>query len=116
MLGRQPEQRQGRTDIVVEVLRRFQYVELCAKDSGNHFLCCGFSDAAGNLNKGNIEFVPISGGHVPQRKAGIRHLDVKFIRADILRQFGAQTAGSAGVQRRVNKIVTVKLLTDPWQK
>ena len=103
MLGRQPEQRQGRTDIVVEVLRRFQYVELCA-------------DAAGNLNKGNIEFVPISGGHVPQRKAGIRHLDVKFIRADILRQFGAQTAGSAGVQRRVNKIVTVKLLTDPWQK
>ena len=116
MLRPQAENSQRRTDIVVEILRGLQRPVLGSQHGGDHLFCGGLSHAAGDLHKGDLESIPISTGQRPEGQTGIVHLDVEFITADILRQFGAEAASSALFQRHVDEIMAVKLLPHPGQK
>ena len=116
MLRGKTQQRQRRSNVIVEILRRFQNVQLRPQYRGDHLFRGSFSHAAGDLHKGNLEPIPVSGRQIPQGKPGVRHLDIKFVRADILGKLGAQAACRAGIQRRVDKLVAVELLPHPGQE
>ena len=116
MLRGKAQQRQGRTDVVVEILRRLEDVQLGPQHRRDHLLGGRLAHAAGDLNEGDLKPIPVGGGQIPQSQPGIRCLDVKFILPDILGQLGAQTARRAGVQRRVDELVAVELLPHPRQK
>ncbi len=86
MLRGKTQQRQRRSNVIVEILRRFQNVQLRPQYRGDHLFRGSFSHAAGDLHKGNVEPIPVSGSQIPQSQPGVRHLDIKFVRADILGQ------------------------------
>ena len=116
VLRGQAQQGQGRTDVVIEILRGLEDVQLRLQHGGDHFLRGGFAHAAGDLHEGDLKFVPVGGGQVPQGQTSIRYLDVELIRTDILGQLGAQAPCRTGVQRRVDKLVAVELLPHPGQE
>ena len=89
MLRGKTQQRQRRSNVIVEILRRFQNVQLRPQYRGDHLFRGSFSHAAGDLHKGDLEPIPVSGCQIPQGKPGVRHLDIKFVRADILGKLGA---------------------------
>ena len=89
MLRLQPQQRQRRADIVIEVCRCLQHLELRSQCRRHHIFCCGLAHASSDLDKGNLKAVPIGRRQVPQRKARVSYLDVKFVRTQIFRRLGA---------------------------
>ena len=116
MLRSKTQQRQGRADVIIEIFRRLEDVQLGPQHGGDHLLGGCLAHAAGDLHKGDLKPVPVGGGQIPQSQSGIRYLDVKLILPDILGQLGAQAASGAGVQRRVDEQVSVELLPHPGQK
>ena len=110
MLRRQLEQRQGRADVVVEILRRLQGAIPGGQHRRDHLLGGGLPHAAGDLDKGYIEPLPVRLRQGLQSQTGVLHLNVEFVRAQRLRKSGAQTARRAGVQRHVDEAVSVEIL------
>ena len=113
VLRAQAQQSQGRADVVVEVLRRFQAAVFGPQYGGNHLLGGRLAHAAGDLDKGDLEFVPVGGRQGLQGQPGVVHLDIKFIAPQFFGQSGAQTSGCAALQRRVDEVVSVKLFPHP---
>ena len=64
----------------------------------------------------NAELIPVGGGQGPEGNPGVCHLDVKFVSSQGLRQAGAKTPRSPGIQGRVYKIMPVEPLSHPGQK
>ena len=116
VLRPQAQQGQRGADIVVEVLRRLQHPELRPQHGGDHVLCGGLAHAAGDLDKGDGEPVPVGGRQGPQGQAGVRHPDVELAGPQRLRHPGAQAPGGTGVQRGVDEVVAVESLPHPGQK
>ena len=110
------QQRQGRADVVVKVPRRLVDPQTGPQHRGDHLLGGGLPHAAGDLDEGNGEPVPVSGGQGPQGQTGVRHLDVEFIGTHRLRQAGAQAPRRAALQSLVNVVVSVKPRPRPGDK
>ena len=108
MLRPQLQKRQGRTDVVVEVLRGLEDPVLGSQHRGDHFLGGGLAYTARDLDEGDPEPVPVIRRQRLERQARIVHLDVELVRPQICRQLSAQASGGAGGEGRVNKIVTVE--------
>ena len=116
MLRPQAQQGQGRADVVVEVLRCLQHPELRPQHRRQHLLCGGLAHAAGDLDKGDGEPVPVGGRQGPQGQPGVRHLDIELVWPQQLRPPGAQAPGGSRVQGPVDEVMAVEPLPHPGQE
>ena len=107
VLGRQTEQGQGKTQLVVEVSLRFQNPELLPQYRGHHVLGGGFAYAASDADDGDGKLLSIRPGHLANGQHGVLHLDIELSRQQHLGDLLGQAAGGAGLQRTGNIPVPV---------
>ena len=86
----QAEKGEGHADVVVEVAGGAVDPEVPGQHGGDHLLGGGLPHTAGDLDEGDVEFIPVMGGQGLQGQAGVRHLDIKPVLPQRLRQGAAQ--------------------------
>ena len=108
MLRHQPQQRQRRADVVVEVPLRAQGVVPLREHRGDHLLGGGLSGGAGDLYHGDVIQPPVPGCQSAQSQGSVLHPDIEPAGQQGLRHTVAQAAGSPGGQGRVDVVMPVE--------
>ena len=116
MLRHQPQQRQRRADVVVEVPLRAQGVVPLREHRGDHLLGGGLSGGAGDLHHRQVKFVAGPRRQRLQRQPRVRHPDVKLPRQQRLRRCCRQAARRAALQRLADVGVAVEPFAHQWDE
>ena len=99
VLRHEPQQRQRRADVVVEVPLRPQRLVFLRQHCGDHLLGGSLAHGAGHLYHRQPELPPVPGGQCLQRQPRVGHLNVKLPRQQCLRRFCRQASRRPGLQR-----------------